>query len=142
MWREKTRRCGKGRCEDLQVVKASSHLNFFVYAASILTSSDSGSTLNERTSIGHTVTQMPQAMHEELLLSSLPCFSDWVGTWFSFNIEPTDGGSVLRFKNSGWAEASDFYAHCNCKWSFFLWVSLKNYLEQGKGSPAPEDPEF
>jgi len=65
-----------------------------------------------------------------------------VGTRFTFDIEPTDGGSVLRFKNGGRAEASDFYAHCNCKWGFFLGVSLKNYLETGKGSPAPEDPDF
>jgi uncharacterized protein YndB with AHSA1/START domain len=67
---------------------------------------------------------------------------DWVGTEFTFDIQPTENGSVLRFKNSGWAEASDFYAHCNCKWGFFLGVSLKNYLETGKGRPAPDDPDI
>jgi len=67
---------------------------------------------------------------------------DWVGTEFAFDIEPSESGSVLRFRNSGWAVASDFYAHCNCKWGFFLGVSLKDYLETGKGRPAPEDPDF
>lgn len=67
---------------------------------------------------------------------------DWIGTELSFDIQPSDKGSVLRFRHSGWATASDFYGHCNCKWGFFLGVSLKSYLETGKGRPSPEDPDF
>ena len=67
---------------------------------------------------------------------------DWIGTEITFDIQPSDSGSILRFSHAGWEEASDFYAHCNCKWGFFLGVSLKNYVETGKDNPAPEDPDF
>ena len=66
----------------------------------------------------------------------------WIGTEMHFDIQPSERGSVLRFTHSGWPEASDFYGHCNCKWGFFLGVSLKNYVETGVGKPAPEDPDF
>lgn len=67
----------------------------------------------------------------------------WVNTEkFSFSIQPHERGSVLGFAHRGWSEPSEFYMHCNCKWGFFLGVSLKNYLETGRGKPHPEDPNF
>ena len=61
---------------------------------------------------------------------------------FSFDIKSHERGSVVQFANRGWAEPSEFFMHCNCKWGFFLGISLKNYLETGKGRPHPEDPNF
>ena len=67
----------------------------------------------------------------------------WVDTKeFSFEIKPHERGSVVQFANRGWAEPSEFFMHCNCKWGFFLGVSLKNYLESGTGKPHPDDPNF
>jgi len=67
----------------------------------------------------------------------------WVDTeGFSFDIKPHERGAVVLFANRGWAEPSEFFMHCNCKWAFFLGVSLKNYLETGNGKPHPEDPNF
>ena len=61
---------------------------------------------------------------------------------FTFDIQPDERGAVLRFAHKGWREADDFYMHCNCKWGFFLGVSLKGYLESGQGKPHPFDPDF
>jgi len=61
---------------------------------------------------------------------------------FTFSIDSDTRGSALTFENSGWSNQDDFYAHCNAKWGFFLTVSLKNYLETGKGMPHPADPNI
>lgn len=66
----------------------------------------------------------------------------WPGHRFTFDIEPHERGSVLRFTHDDWAEADDFYMHCNAKWGFFLAVSLKRYLETGEGQPHPHDPSI
>ncbi|MGH1347790.1 MAG: SRPBCC family protein [Nannocystales bacterium] len=66
----------------------------------------------------------------------------WKGLDFTFDIQPHERGSVLRFENSGWPETGDFYMHCNAKWGFFLAVSLKQLLETGAGVPHPDDPRI
>lgn len=67
----------------------------------------------------------------------------WVETGaFCFEIRPHERGSVLLFAHQGWPEADEFYMHCNCKWGFFLGVSLKSYLETGEGKPSPQDPDL
>ena len=49
---------------------------------------------------------------------------------------------VVLFGHKGWKQAGEFYMHCNSKWGFFLGTSLKDYVETGKGRPAPEDPDL
>ena len=67
----------------------------------------------------------------------------WVDTGeFSFEIQPDERGSVVKFAHRGWPEADEFFMHCNSKWGFFLGVSLKSYLETGKGRPHPEEPNI
>ncbi len=61
---------------------------------------------------------------------------------FVFLITPHERGACLDFAHHGWAEADDFFKHCNPKWGFFLAVSLKQYLESGKGQPHPADPSI
>ncbi|MGH1541223.1 MAG: SRPBCC family protein [Arenicella sp.] len=70
-----------------------------------------------------------------------------LGPWentgeFSFDIEPIERGAAINFSHVGWAEMDNFYRHCNCKWGFFLGVSLKDYVETGAGKPHPQDPNF
>jgi hypothetical protein len=54
-------------------------------------------------------------------------------------VSPHERGSVLRFYNGGWPAQDDFYMHCNAKWGLFLAVSLKQYLEEGRGVPHPQE---
>lgn len=67
---------------------------------------------------------------------------DWIGTQFEFAMKPHKEGVLLLFAQRGWREAGEFYMHCNCKWGFFLGVSLKKYLEEGRGMPHPDDPDL
>ena len=67
---------------------------------------------------------------------------EWVGTRLTFHIRPHDNGAELLFGHLDWKEPTEFYMHCNSKWGFFLGVSLKKYLEEGRGRPHPEDPDF
>lgn len=63
--------------------------------------------------------------------------TEWLGTTLTFDLEPAPNGqTTVRFAHRGWKEASDFFAHCNNKWGYFL-ASLKSLLEHGKGTPDP-----
>jgi len=84
----------------------------------------------------------------EVVSVTAPSFVAWQcteGPWqntghFEFDLQPDERGTVLKFDHKGWPDADDFFRHCNSKWGFFLAVSLKSYLETGKGMPSPYDP--
>lgn len=63
---------------------------------------------------------------------------EWPGTEFTFKLTESDDGTLLNFGHTKWREVTDLYQHCNTKWAYFL-LSLKSYLETGKGTPHPED---
>ena len=44
----------------------------------------------------------------------------------------------LLFKHQGWKEQSESMHHCSPKWAVFL-MSLKSFVETGKGAPYPND---
>jgi len=46
--------------------------------------------------------------------------------------------TIVLFAHKNWREAVEFYAHCSMKWATFL-LSLKEFVEAGKGRPAPAD---
>lgn len=60
---------------------------------------------------------------------------EWEGTQISFDIEPAREGTILHFAHRGWKRTTGIYARCNFDWAKYL-VSLRNYLEKGKGFPA------
>lgn len=62
----------------------------------------------------------------------------WVNTEISFELEATDNQVLLDFSHTGWQEQTPLFRHCNTKWAVFM-VSLKKYLEDGKGLPYPYD---
>ena len=62
---------------------------------------------------------------------------DWVGTNFSFRLEPTPQDTVLLFTNADWREPVEFMHHCSTKWGYLL--GLKAGLEGGKATPFPDD---
>lgn len=69
----------------------------------------------------------------------------WVETeGFRFTIQASERGAVLLFANPGWRDDDnlDFFSHCNTKWGYFLGVSLKQFVETGRGQPHPLDPNI
>lgn len=63
---------------------------------------------------------------------------EWVGTEIAFKLETIPGGTIVHFTHSNWRESTDFMAQCTTKWGIFL-MSLKEFIETGKGHPFPDD---
>lgn len=63
---------------------------------------------------------------------------EWVGTDITFLLSPQDDQTILLFGHRNWREAVEFTCHCSMKWAVFL-LSLREYLETGKGKPSPND---
>ena len=63
---------------------------------------------------------------------------EWVGTEISFDLRQEGHWTIIFFKHRGWKEPVEFMHHCSTKWGVFL-ISLKSFLETGKGSPWPND---
>lgn len=63
---------------------------------------------------------------------------DWAGTEVIFDLSQEGDYVIILFQHRGWAEETESTAHCNLKWGTFL-LSLRDYLETGKGRPAPHD---
>lgn len=59
---------------------------------------------------------------------------EWLGTTFLFLLEEKEGQAAVRFSHGNWRAATDFFAHCNYHWGFYL-HSLKLYCETGEGEP-------
>jgi uncharacterized protein YndB with AHSA1/START domain len=62
----------------------------------------------------------------------------WPGDVVEFNVIPEAGHMRLAFAHRGFAEADQKYASATTRWCAYL-LSLKGYLETGKGSPNPDD---
>ena len=63
---------------------------------------------------------------------------EWVGTDITFDLSQQDDQTIIIFGHRNWREAIEFTAHCSMKWAIFL-LSLRDYIETGKGSPSPND---
>ncbi|HEY4570252.1 MAG TPA: SRPBCC domain-containing protein [Kribbella sp.] len=63
---------------------------------------------------------------------------EWIGTHVSFELSQVDDWAIVLFKHEGWKEPVEFMHHCSTKWASFL-LSLKKYVETGKGDPSPND---
>ena len=63
---------------------------------------------------------------------------EWKDTFITFDLKITDQQIFINFSHKNWAEQSDLCSHCSTKWAVFM-LSLKDYLEKGKGQPFPED---
>jgi len=59
---------------------------------------------------------------------------EWNGTVLTWELSPQNGGTTLRFTQSGWKEISEFCAMCNSTWGELMF-RLKHYAE-GK-NPGP-----
>jgi uncharacterized protein YndB with AHSA1/START domain len=63
------------------------------------------------------------------------------GTTISFDLRADGSDTVLAFSHRGFQQADDNYAGATTRWSYYLF-SLKRYLEDGKGTPNPDDTDF
>jgi uncharacterized protein YndB with AHSA1/START domain len=62
----------------------------------------------------------------------------WVGTKIGFELKQEGAQATVLFKHQDWSEPSEFMHHCSTKWATFL-MSMKSFVELGKGSPFPDD---
>ena len=63
---------------------------------------------------------------------------DWPGTRVTWDLAPTDGGTKVLFGHRGYASTGGSFANVSYNWAGYL-ISLKHYLESGKGAPHPEE---
>jgi uncharacterized protein YndB with AHSA1/START domain len=63
---------------------------------------------------------------------------DWIGTKVRFDLRPNGDATAVLFRHEGWKEPVEFMHHCSTKWATFL-MSLKAFVEHGKGAPYPND---
>lgn len=63
---------------------------------------------------------------------------EWIGTKISWDLRQEKDYIIILFKHAGWKEPVEFMHHCSTKWGIFL-MSLKSFLETGKGAPYPND---
>lgn len=64
--------------------------------------------------------------------------SDWLGTRIEFEIRSESHQRKLMFRHAGWPSENPHFHHCSTKWATFL-LSLRDFVEQGKGRPFPHD---
>jgi uncharacterized protein YndB with AHSA1/START domain len=63
---------------------------------------------------------------------------EWIGTSVRWDLRQDGDYTIVLFEHQGWREPIEFMNHCSTKWATFL-MSLKQFLETGKGAPDPHD---
>ena len=71
---------------------------------------------------------VPPTEFELLLTAAMP---DWIGTRVGIAIEAADGGTMVRFRHTGWAEANEHFRISAYCWAMYLRI-LTRYLERGE----------
>ena len=62
---------------------------------------------------------------------------EWVGTHIIFDLEPTDGGTNVRFTHEGLVRSFECYDDCVYAWTFFVDTSLRRLITTGEGPAQP-----
>jgi uncharacterized protein YndB with AHSA1/START domain len=65
----------------------------------------------------------------------------WDGTTIAFALRPAEDGTLLAFAHRGFRVADERYASATTRWGYYL-LSLKHYLEGGRGTPNPDGVDF
>ena len=66
--------------------------------------------------------------------------SAWPGNDIEFDLKAEGNDTALLFAHRGFPRADEAYASAATRWGFYL-LSLKRYLQTGKGTPNPDDSE-
>jgi uncharacterized protein YndB with AHSA1/START domain len=64
----------------------------------------------------------------------------WPASDITFDLKADGSDTILVFAHRGFPRADDAYASATMRWGFYL-LSLKRYLQTGKGTPNPDDSE-
>jgi uncharacterized protein YndB with AHSA1/START domain len=64
-----------------------------------------------------------------------PATGHWAGTSVTWRLTPIHNGTQLVFNHDDFAQSDERYEITRAWWEHFL-VSLKSYLETGKGTPG------
>ena len=64
----------------------------------------------------------------------------WPGDDIEFNLKADGNDTTLLFAHRGFPRADEGFASATTRWGFYL-LSLKRYLQTGKGTPNPDDSE-
>jgi uncharacterized protein YndB with AHSA1/START domain len=64
--------------------------------------------------------------------------SAWPGNDIEFNLKAAGNDTTLLFAHRGFPRADERFASATTRWGFYL-LSLKRYLQTGKGTPNPDD---
>jgi uncharacterized protein YndB with AHSA1/START domain len=62
----------------------------------------------------------------------------WIDTEVEFKVFRDQDKTFLHFRHSNWKESARAFPHCSMGWAIFL-LSLKEFVETGKGRPHPYD---
>jgi uncharacterized protein YndB with AHSA1/START domain len=65
----------------------------------------------------------------------------WDGTTITFDLRADGSDTALAFAHRGFKQADGAYAATTTGWGYYL-VSLKRYLEAGKGMPHPDNSDY
>jgi len=68
---------------------------------------------------------------EEFELELTHASDDWVGTRVGFTFEPAESGTLVRFRHSGWDDASEHFRVSSYCWAMYLRI-MKRWLEYGE----------
>lgn len=63
---------------------------------------------------------------------------EWMPTSIQFDLKQDGDYVIVLFRHLNWKEPGEFMHHCSTKWAIFL-MSLKSFIETGKGNPHPID---
>jgi len=66
--------------------------------------------------------------------------SAWQGDEIAFNLKTDEGDTTVLFAHRGFPRADEGFASATTRRGFYL-LSLKRYLQTGKGTPNPDDSE-
>jgi len=61
---------------------------------------------------------------------------DWDNTLITWDLTPVDGGTDVLFSHRRFVSTDGMYARFNISWAWHI-ISLKDYVETGKGDPGP-----
>jgi hypothetical protein len=63
---------------------------------------------------------------------------DWANTEIEFKIFRRGEYSYLHLRHSKWRDDAEMFPECSMHWAIFL-LSLKEFVETGRGRPHPYD---
>ncbi len=77
---------------------------------------------------------MELSPNKRILWKCIASDPEWIGTSVSFDLTEKNGVTSVVLKHFDWRELTEFYQWCNYNWAMLL-LSLKNYCEDGEGTP-------